>query len=444
MRCPSCNRDNPNDAKFCVGCGSPFAGRCAKCGAENPSDASFCKQCGTRLVAEPVASAAVVVPGRVGVSAEQADSAALDGERKIVTALFADIKGSTELEQDLDPEEARAIIDPALKIMIDGARRYDGYVQSTGDGIFALFGAPIAHEDHPQRALHSALRMQQDIRRYGDRLLQGGGVPIEIRVGVNTGEVVMRPLKTGDSNTEYAPIGLTTNLASRMQAVARTGSVVVSEATRKLVEGYFQLKSVGPTKVKGVRAPLEVYEVTGLGPLRTHFQLSAWRGLTKFVGRDREMDAMARAAELAKAGHGQIIGVVAEPGVGKSRLFFEFKIRNQSGWMVLEAVSTSYDKASTFQPVIDLLHAYLRILPEDDGRTRREKVTGRLLALDRALEEKLPYFFSLLGILEGDDPLGQMDTQVRRQRTLDAIRRVILRESVNQPLMLMCKSWDSI
>ena len=214
----------------------------------------------------------------------------------MVTALFADIKGSTELQQDLDPEQARAIIDPALKIMIDAARRFGGYVQNTGDGIFALFGAPVAHEDHPQRAIHAALRMQQEIRRYGDRLLQGGGVPIEIRVGVNTGEVVMRPLKTGDSNSEYAPIGLTTNLASRMQAVARSGSIVMSEATRKLVEGYFQLKSIGPTRVKGVTEPVQVYEVTGLGPLRTRLQRSAAHGYTKFVGREREMDTMKHAA----------------------------------------------------------------------------------------------------------------------------------------------------
>ena len=215
MRCPTCNRDNSDDAKFCVGCGNQFdTARCAKCGAENPFDARFCKQCGARFCVEAASRDAVPDLSRSTVSAHQAE-ASLDGERKTVTALFADIKGSTELEQDLDPEEARVIIDPALKIMIDAARHYDGYVQSAGDGIFALFGAPAAHEDHPQRAIHAALRMQQEIRRYVDRLLQAGGVPIEIRVGVNTGEVVMRPLKTGDAQTEYAPIGHTTNLASR-------------------------------------------------------------------------------------------------------------------------------------------------------------------------------------------------------------------------------------
>src|SRR5215472_10170282 len=208
MRCSSCKKDNPPDAAFCEQCGSKLELICPACKALVSPGARFCKRCGTAISTSGFASVKKSTePIRI------ADTTApenVDGERKTVTALFADIKGSTELEQDLDPEEARTIIDPALKIMIDAARHYDGYVQNTGDGIFALFGAPIAHEDHPQRALHAALRMQQEIRRYGDRLLQAGGVPIEIRVGVNTGEVVMRPLKTGDAHVEYAPVGHTT------------------------------------------------------------------------------------------------------------------------------------------------------------------------------------------------------------------------------------------
>jgi class 3 adenylate cyclase len=228
VRCSKCGVENPDRAKFCVECASPFARRCSSCDTENPQTARFCLECAKPLEGAGGKSQRAHDAGSpIQLNTGTADS--LEGERKTVTALFADIKGSTEIEQDLDPEEARAIIDPALKIMIDAARHYDGYVQSTGDGIFALFGAPIAHEDHPQRALHAALRMQQEIRRYGDRLLSAGGVPIEIRVGINTGEVVMRPLRTGGSNSEYAPIGLTTNLASRMQAVARSGSVVVTK-----------------------------------------------------------------------------------------------------------------------------------------------------------------------------------------------------------------------
>ena len=374
----------------------------------------------------------------VRVLLEEAAATVAEGERKIVTALFADIKGSTELEQDLDPEEARAIVDPALKLMIDAVRRYDGYVvQSTGDGIFALFGAPVAHEDHPQRTLYAAIRMQEELRRYSTKLVADGGNPLQCRVGVNTGEVVVRSISTGGGHVEYTPIGHTTNLASRMQAVAPVGSIAVAEPTRKLCEGYFALKPVGPTRVKGVSEAVNVYEVTGLGPLRTRLQRSAGRGLSKFVGREREMEALKRSSEQARAGRGQIVAAMAEAGTGKSRLFFEFKAKNQSGWMVLETFSVSHGKASAYFPVIDLLHGYFRIASDDDARARREKVAGKIAILDRSLEDALPYLFGLLGIVEGDDPIAQMDGQVKKRRTLEAIKRILSRESMNQPLMVI-------
>jgi class 3 adenylate cyclase len=437
MRCSNCKTENPAGKKFCGDCGAPLANLCPKCGADNPAGKSFCGECGT-----PLGTPAAAAPRKPNDSpirvAETAAPENLEGERKTVTALFADIKGSTELEQDLDPEEARAIVDPALKLMIDAVRRYDGYiVQSTGDGIFALFGAPVAREDHPQRALYAGLRMQEELRRYGSQLQAEGRAPIEIRVGVNTGEVVVRSITTGASQVEYTPIGHTTNLASRLQSIARTGSIVASEATRKFCEGYFTLQPLGPTRVKGVSEPVNVYEVTGLGPLRTRLQRSAGRGLTKFVGREREMEAMEAAADRARAGRGQIVAAMAEAGTGKSRLFYEFKAKNQSGWMVLETFSVSHGKASAYFPVIDLLHGYFRIGSEDDARTRREKIGGKVLMLDRALEDTLPYLFGLLGIVDGEDPLSGMDAQVRKRRTLDAIKRIILRESLDQPLMVI-------
>jgi class 3 adenylate cyclase len=365
-------------------------------------------------------------------------STTIDGERKTVTALFADIKGSTELMEDFDPEAARAIIDPALTLMMDAVHRYDGYVvQSTGDGIFALFGAPVAHEDHPQRALYAALRTQEELKRYSAKVVADGSTPIQGRVGINTGEVVVRSIQTGAGHAEYTPIGHTINLASRMQTAAPVGSIAVSEATRKLCEGYFIVKPLGATKVKGVSEAVNVYEVTGLGPLRTRLQRAAGSGLTKFVGREREMDALKRVAEQAKSGRGQIAAAMAEPGVGKSRLFYEFKATSQSGWMVLEAVSVSYGKASAYLPVIDLLRNYFDITMADDERKRREKVAGRITILDRSLEDTLPYLFSLLGIVEGDDPLAQMDGQIKKRRMLEAIKHILLRESLNQPLMVV-------
>jgi class 3 adenylate cyclase/tetratricopeptide (TPR) repeat protein len=437
IRCPNCRTENPAGKKFCGDCGAALANVCPKCDVDNPAGKPFCGDCGTALGIPAVAAAKKSndLPIRV------ADSPApenLEGERKTVTALFADIKGSTELEQDLDPEEARAIIDPALKLMIDAVQRYDGYiVQSTGDGIFALFGAPVAHEDHPQRALYAGLRMQEELTRYSARLREAGNLPIEARVGVNTGEVVVRSIATGGGHTEYTPIGHTTNLASRMQALAPTGSIATSEATRKFCEGYFTLKPLGPTRVKGVTEPVNVYEVTGLGPLRTRLQRSAGRGLTKFVGREREMAAMEAAAERAKSGHGQIVAAMAEAGTGKSRLFYEYKVKNQSGWMVLETFSVSHGKASAFLPLLDLLHGYFKITGDDDARARREKIGGKVLMLDRAQEDTLPYLFALLGIVEGEDPLAQMDGEIKKRRTLDAIKRILLRESLNQPLMVI-------
>jgi class 3 adenylate cyclase len=380
-----------------------------------------------------------LITTNIAISAEQAPDAT-DGERKTVTALFADIKGSMELMEDLDPEEARAVVDPALKLMIDAVHHYDGYiVQSTGDGIFALFGAPVAHEDHPQRALYAALRMQDAMRRYSAKLRQAGHPPIEARVGVNTGEVVVRSIATSGGHAEYTPIGHSTNLAARMQALAPTGSIAATDITRKLCEGYFTFRSLGPTVVKGVSDPVEVSEVVGIGPLRTRLERAVSRGLTKFVGRERELDSLRHAAEQAQAGRGQIVAIIGKPGVGKSRLFYEFKAIEGGNCLMLEAFSVSHGKATAYLPVIGLLRDYFRILPEDDARTRREKVAGKIVILDQALQDTLPYLYALLGIIEGDDPLAQMDPQIRGRRTRDAIKRILLRETLNQPLVAICE-----
>jgi class 3 adenylate cyclase/tetratricopeptide (TPR) repeat protein len=442
MKCAKCGADNREGAKFCNECAAPIEASCPKCGSRNKAGAKFCDECGTSLVL----SAATAPKNPNDSTIRVIDSPVaenLEGERKTVTALFADIKGSMELIEGLDPEEARAVVDPALKLMIDAVHRYDGYiVQSTGDGIFALFGAPVAHEDHPQRALYAALRMQDEMRRYSTRLRESGNPPIEARAGINTGEVVVRTLKTG-GHTEYTPIGHSTSLAARMQTLAPTGSIAVTETTENLCAGYFAFKTLGPTRVKGVTEPVNVFEVTGLGPLRTRFQRAAGRGLTRFVRREAELQQMKHALELARNGHGQMVAAIGEPGVGKSRLFHEFKavVQGLAGRdaspTVLEAYSISHGKASAYLPVIELLRDYFRILPEDDAKQRREKVAGKIVILDRSLEDTLPYFYGLLGIAENDKSLAQMDPQIRRRRTYEAIKRVLLRESLNQPLILI-------
>ena len=435
MICAKCSNDNPADASFCEGCGAKLELVCPTCSTLASPGARFCKKCGTALAAtHPAGPTESLI--RVIADADTA-SEAIEGERKTVTALFADIKGSTELMRDLDPEEARAIVDPALKLMIDAVHQYDGYVvQSTGDGIFALFGAPVAHEDHPQRAVHAALAARDDLRRRGEELRRQGGAGVEVRIGINTGEVVMRSVQTG-GHTEYSPIGHAINVASRMQSAAPADGIVVSAETQHLVEGYFELRALGPTELKGIAGPIDVYEVMGTGALRDHFDVAARRGLTKFVGREDELEQMRRALEQAMGGHGQIVAVMAEAGTGKSRLVYEFKATMPTSCKVLEAYSVSHGKASAWLPVLELLRDYFAIADTDDAATRREKIRAALAALDPALQDTLPYLHGLLGIVEGPDPLAQMDPQVKRRRTLDAIKRIVLRESLNQPVVVI-------
>ena len=461
MHCASCGFDNPESMRFCGRCGTKLSNRCLQCGFDNPPEFLFCGDCGAPLAKtegekgkrakgekENESGLRTPNPGlwtprhlAERILAEQAAMEARgipDGERKTITVLFADIKGSTALIESLDPEEARFIIDPTLNLMMEAVHRYEGFVaQSMGDGILALFGAPIAHEDHPQRALYAALRMQEENRKYSDKLRLEKGTNVQIRIGLNTGEVVLRSIRKDDLHTDYVPIGQSTNLAARMESLATPGSIVLTENTYKLTEGYFNFKALGAAQVKGFSDPINVYEVLGVGPLRTRLQVAAQRGLARFVGRQSEMEHLQRTLELAKAGHGQVLGVMGEPGVGKSRLFHEFKLRLPHGCLVLETFSVSYGKAYPYLPLINLLRNYFQITPQDDERKRREKVTGKVLALDRALEDTLPYLFALLGVSDPTTSLQQMDPQIRRKRTFEAVKRLLLRESLNQLLILI-------
>ena len=360
------------------------------------------------------------------------------GERKTITALFADMAGSTALIHDLDPEEARRLIDPVIDLMMEAVHHYEGYVaKSLGDGILALFGAPIAHEDHAHRALYAGLRMQAAMRRHSDRIRLEQGIPLQIRVGIHTGEVVVRSIRRDDLRTDYDPVGHTIHIASRMEGIATPSSILVSEPTCRLTEGYFDFKALGATQVKGIPEPFAVYELLRLGALRTRLQVAQRRGLARFVGRHAELEHLHHALELARTGRGQVVAVVGEAGVGKSRLFHEFKAVSQRGCMVLETFSVSHGKSFAYLPLIELVKNYFQIQDQDDERQRREKVAGRMLMLDRTLEDLLPYMLYLLGISEPSSALPNMDPQIRRQRTFDAITRLFVCESANQPLQLV-------
>jgi class 3 adenylate cyclase/tetratricopeptide (TPR) repeat protein len=367
-----------------------------------------------------------------------ASRAALEGERKQVTVLFADLKGSTELIAGLDPEEARTLLDPALHTMIEAVHRYEGTVnQVLGDGIMALFGAPLAHEDHAARACYASLAMQTAMRRYAEEVRRDHGLEVQIRVGLNSGEVVVRAIGS-DLHMDYSAVGQTTHLAARMEQLATPGSIRLTAATLRLVEGFVQVRALGQFPVKGLPEPIEVFELVGASTIRRRLQATAARGLTPFVGRQTELAVVQQALAQAGTGQGQVVALVGEAGVGKSRLVYEFvHAPHTQGWRVLESASVSYGKATPYFPLIDLLKRYTHVEEGDDMRTMRAKVTGHLLTLDAALQDTIPALLSLLDAVPTDSPFLRLDPSQRRQRTLGALKRVLLRESQEQPLLLV-------
>jgi predicted ATPase/class 3 adenylate cyclase len=364
--------------------------------------------------------------------------AALEGERKQVTVLFADIKDSTELIRGLDPEAAQQLLDPTLHYMMDAVHRFEGTVnQVLGDGIMALFGAPIAHEDHALRACYAALAMQAALRSYTEEVRRTHGLELRIRVGLNSGEVVVRTIGN-DLHMDYSAVGETTHLAARMEQLATPGSIRLAATTLRLVEGLVQVNALGLVPVKGVPEPVEVFELVGTSGLRRRLQAAVARGLTRFVGRDTELDTLWQALTRAQAGHGQVVALVGEAGVGKSRLVYEFVHSHRThSWLILESASVSYGKATPYFPVIDLLKRYARVEEVDDTRTIRARLTGQVFTLDDTLQDTVPALLALLGAVPDDSPFLQLDPQQRRQRTLDALKRLLLREGQEQPLLLV-------
>jgi class 3 adenylate cyclase/tetratricopeptide (TPR) repeat protein len=366
---------------------------------------------------------------------------ALEGERKQVTVLFADLKGSMELLADRDPEDARAILDPVLEKMMDAVHRYEGTVnQIMGDGIMALFGAPIAHEDHAVRACYAALAMQEAISRYSEAARRAHGITVQIRVGLNSGEVVVRAIGN-DLHMDYSAIGQTVHLAARMEQLATPGTTLLSNHTFRLAKGYLEARPLGPTPVKGLQIPVEIYELVRAEPTRSRLQVAAASGLTTFVGRSEEVGQLRTALERAHTGHGQVVAVIGEPGVGKSRLFWEFlRSPHPRGWLCLEASPLSYGRTTPYLPIIDLLRGYFQIEPHQEPEHSRDKVTTRLLNLDPLLEPVLPALLFLLN-LRVDAPQWQaIDPAQRRHQILEAVKRLLLRHSQTQPLLLVVEN----
>jgi class 3 adenylate cyclase/tetratricopeptide (TPR) repeat protein len=366
---------------------------------------------------------------------------ALEGERKQVTVLFADLKGSMALLADRDPEEAQQLLDPVLERLMDAVHRYEGTVnQVMGDGIMALFGAPIAHEDHAVRACYAALAMQEAIRRYAEEVRCKHGLLVQIRVGLHSGEVVVRAIDN-DLHVDYSAIGQTTHLAARMEQLASPGSSLLTAATLQLAEDFVQVSALGPVAIKGLTSPVEVFELVGARPIWGRLQGFAARGFTRLAGRHAERATLDQTLERAGAGAGQVLAMVGEPGVGKTRLCYELaRSALAQGWLVLASGAVSYGRDSPYFPVIDLLKAYFQVEARDDARKMRDKVIGKLLGLDVAFGPMLPAFLTLMDMPVEDPRWQALEPRQRHQRTLEALRHLLWRESQIQPLLVLIEN----
>src|SRR5262245_61117022 len=465
MICPRCQHENSPDSIFCDECGNRLETACPQCGEPNRRSAKFCKNCGQAInqtlttAPAPGPAPGTYVP-RPLAEKVLATRRSLEGERKQVTVLFADIRGSTSLVEGLDPEKAQKIIDPVVRVMMDAVHRYAGTVnQVLGDGIMALFGAPLAHEDHALRACYAALAMQEEIRRHREKLGQSKAAGLQIGIGMNSGEVVVRSIDN-DLNIEYSALGHTTHLAARMEEMAAPGSILITGPTLREVEGFVQVKEFGPVQVKGISRPVNTYELCGVTSARTRVQAAGARGLTPLVGRQSEVELFNKLVEQTAARRGQIFALVGEPGMGKSRLVHEFTLHQLApAWLVLEAASVSYGKATPHLPLIEMLRRYFQISDRDGSENIQQRVVTQVWELDNMLKDTIAPILSLLGALPderrsptsvGRDWLSQgqdlidmakrfraMDPQQRRRSTFDALKRVLIRESQRQPLLLV-------
>ena len=429
MRCPACQHDNRPDRRFCTDCGARLPATCPACGTATEPGEKFCGDCGAALTrgaaAAPVRSPSTPTPQHLAEKIRRA-RASIEGERKQVTVLFADVKGSMDLAEQLDPEEWSRIMQRFFAILAEGVARFEGFVDKfTGDGIMALFGAPIAHEDHAQRACWAALHLRDAARAYASEVRARHGVPFAVRIGINSGGVVVG--RVGDDlRMDYTAQGHTVGLAQRMEALAESGHVCVSEHTARLVEGYFTLHDLGRTQVKGAATPVGLFDLDGVGAFRTRLDRARSRGLSTFVGRDRDMAVLTAALERARSGGGQVVGVVADAGTGKSRLCAEFlDICRAQGIPILAGHGVAHGKAIPMLPMLELWRAFYGITDDDTPEATRAKIAGRLLLMDDSFREVLPVLFDVFGVPDPANPSPPLDPEQRQKKINNVVKRIL-------------------
>ncbi len=444
MTCPGCQQETRDGAAFCGSCGHPLERACPGCGRANPARNAFCEDCGAPLALEDSAAPAPSrPPERVYTPKHLADKilqskSALEGERKQVTVLFADVKGSMALSEEIDAESWHGVLDGFFAVLAEGVHRFEGTInQYTGDGIMALFGAPIAHEDHAQRTCYAALQLQEELARYAREVKREHGLGFSVRMGIHSGEVVVG--KIGDDlRMDYTAQGHTVGLAARMQELASPDTAYLTRATAELVSGYFELDDLGEFDVKGVADPVQVFQLGGIGAVRTRFDASRARGLTRFVGRDDDMQTLEAALARAREGNGQVVGLVADAGVGKSRLCFEFLERCRAeGLRVFQGGGVAHGKNIPLLPILQVFREYYGIEAQDTDQQVREKIAGRMLLFDEEYREVLPILFEFFGAPDPDNPAPRMDPEARQRQLFGVLRRTAQRDTTRGSIVTL-------
>jgi class 3 adenylate cyclase/tetratricopeptide (TPR) repeat protein len=443
LKCPKCMAENSETGLFCAECGAKLERTCSDCGFHSPPSAKFCSECGHDL-RQPVQTSPIDYGKPQSYAPKHlADKilttrSSVEGERKLVTVLFADLADYTSISEKFDPEEVHQIMEGYFRIVVDEIHGYEGTIDKfTGDGVMALFGAPLAHEDHARRACHAALSIQSAVTGYGAKIKEVRGVDFKMRLGLNSGPVIVGTIGD-DLKMDYTAIGDTTNLASRMETMARPGSVMVSGNTHRLVRDYFEFVSLGRVEVKGKEKPQEAYELVRPSEVETRIEASAARGLTRFVGRGKDLEVLREACGEARSGSGQIVGIVGEAGVGKSRLILELrKAVSRDEYTCLQGLCLHYGSSMPYLPILDILKSYFKIEEEDREYMVKRKEREGLTRLHEKLLGYLPSFHELLSVQVDDERYLQLDPQQRRQRAFEAIRDLLIRLSQDKPLLLI-------
>lgn len=442
MKCLKCHCENREDAKFCKGCGQKLELSCPFCGHPLQSEDRFCDECGENLRKTTEAKSTDYLTPKSYTPKFLAEKiltsrSTMEGERKLVTVLFADVANFTALSEKMEPEEIHEIMDGCFKILADAIHKHEGNInQFTGDGVMALFGAPVAHEDHAQRACYAALSIQRAMRDYGESLRRQYRVPFMLRIGLNSGPVIVGAIGD-DLRMDYTAVGDTTNLASRMESLAPPGTILISEATFRMVKEYFEFQAVGPLQVKGKEKPQRAFELIRAGEVATRIRAAVERGLTPFVGRRNSMAALEEAYEKVRTGAGQVLEIVGEAGVGKSRLLLEFKNKlPKNEYIYLEGRCMHFGSAMLYLPLLDILRDYFGITEGEREVIIRKRIDERVSQLDRKLKGILPPLQDLLSLKPDDEEYLKLEPKDRRERIFEAMRDLLLRESQKRPLII--------